>query len=211
MRPSRASVVFAVCILLVSGLLPSGKLLAAPVTPLPEGTTTLTFSDELLSVLSGGGVRIDAIGEATLTGPPLAAEFPITSGFERGDSFLLSHRDSGLEFSSEPDVALFISDFTVIGNDTGSRVFGQAFGEDEGRTFSFVCCVPLFNIDSESTVTFTNVSAFGFSRLFDLDFATLRATEVGKASIQFVPIPPAFLLFGSALVGLAFIGRRKIA
>ncbi len=162
-------------------------------------------------MLSGGGVRIDAIGQATLSGPPLAAEFPITSGFARGDDFLLRHRDSGLKFSSEPDVEVFLRNFTIIGSDTGSRVFGQAFGVDEGRPFSFLCCVPLFNIDDESTVTFTNVSACGFSRLFDLDFATLRATEVGKASVQFVPVPPAVLLLASALVGLAFIGRPRFA
>lgn len=187
------------------------ELHAVAVTPLPEGTTTITFSEDFVDVLSDGGIDIDPIGQTSVSGPPPAAEFPITGGFARRDAVLLKHRDSGLKFSTQPDIELFIRNFTIIGNDSGGGLFGQVFGVDKSKPFFFPCCVPIFDIDSDDTLSFTNVAAYGFAALFDLDSDVLRAIDVGTVNVQFIPIPPSVLLLGSALLGLGLLARQRAA
>ena len=185
------------------------ELHAVAVTPLPEGTTTISFSEDFVDVLSDGGVDVDPIGQTSVSGPPPAAEFPITGGFAGRDALLLDHQDSGLKFSTQPDIELFIRNFTIIGNDAGGRLFGQAFGVDEGRPFIFPCCVPIFDIDSDDILSFTNAAAFGFAALFDLNRDVLRAIDVGTVNVQFIPIPPSVLLLGSGLLGLGLLASQR--
>jgi hypothetical protein len=81
-------------------------------------------------------------------------------------------------------------------------------GAIDGGAFDLGPGIPLFDLVG-SSLFLTHEAAGAFETVFGA--AGLEGFKLGDADVAVVPIPAAALLFGSAVIGLAGISRRRKA
>lgn len=170
------------------------------------GTTTVTFSQTFLDVLTNNSLTPTAIAPGALVGGQ--ATFPITGGnIDSTGNALITH-SGGLNLAGGGNF-LSIGDFVI---DTSLlQVSGYALNNSGLNAAS----VPLFDIGSGLELFLTSTAAGAVSATFfggDPNITTaLTGLDVGTASPnpQVVPEPGSLALLGSGIVGLAGFLRRR--
>jgi len=187
-------------------------------------TMLLVSANSLSAVVTFNGTASDG-GYQTLPGVYTEAGFTMTN--DSGSNFFVDN-----DFRS-PEISAFDDDVLEF-NTTGSQV---TFTESSGSAFDFLA-VELGGLNTTSgdaQLTFTgffsgggsitqNVDTFAgdynlisFSGFVGLSSLAVSAPSDGRFPVidnvvlNAVPVPAAVWLFGSALAGLGWLGRRQTA
>ena len=171
------------------------------------GTTTVTFSQTFLNVLTTNSLTPSAIAPGTLVGSQ--ATFPITGGNidSKGNAFIT--HSGGLNLAGGGNF-LSIGDFVI-----DTSILGVS-GYAKNNSGLNAASVPLFDIGSGLELYLTSTAAGAVSATFfggDSSVTTaLTGLDVGTASPnpQVVPEPGSIALLGSGIVGLAGFLRRRV-
>ena len=127
--------------------------------------------------------------------------FPITGGLvDMAGNLYLPHNGSGLLLSngnSSIGLENFFIDTSLGILTADASVNGSAFGP-----------IAVFSIQPDLALTLTAAGATAVEAVFGLPSSLTFGLEIGVADIKAVPIPPAFLLLGSALLGFGAWRRR---
>lgn len=173
---------------------------SAAIQPIPGGTTNVELTSA--GALSSLGLAVAPIGSAVITpsDPWPIASFMITGGLlddVTGDAFI-SHNGSGLSLDNGATTVSLENFFidTSLGLLTGDvSVNGGFFGP-----------MVLFSIDPNLRLLLTAAGASALNALYGTDLPV--GLEIGIADVQVIPLPPALVLFATALGGLLLRIRR---
>ncbi|MEQ8234695.1 MAG: PEP-CTERM sorting domain-containing protein [Gammaproteobacteria bacterium] len=186
-------------------------LLAAPLGASAAAITGNTTSVELTAAdaLASLGVAVQPVGTASLEAVGPTALFPITGGSvdDGSGALLVEHEGSGLSLGVGTDNILLLN-FLI--DSAAATIFGDVVVVDDvagSLTASALNDVDLFSLDSSLNVFLTATAAGALNGLFGT--ALPAGLKIGEASLDVavVPLPPAVLLLGSAVAGMAALRR----
>lgn len=155
-------------------------------------------------ILQGGGFRFDSEWSYVPTDAPIINEFDASRSNLRGTLAMA-------KLGSDPDSATSQWFFNLANNSAnldyqngGFTVFGQVLGNGMD-VIDAISALPTYSITSIHSAL-TDVPLNGYSGTFD------PANQlVSINNISAVPVPAAVWLFGSGLIGLVGLSRRKKA
>lgn len=158
-------------------------------------------------VIQGGGFQYDAdidTFSSVPTDAPVMNEFSLSN--VRGTLAMA-------KMGGDPDSATSQWFFNLIDNSAnldyqngGFTVFGQVLGNGMDVVDAIAA---LMTLDLTSiTPAFTDVPLDGYTGIFD---PANQLVQINNVSVSVVPIPAAVWLFGSGLLGLIGVARRKKA
>ena len=182
-------------VMLMGAFCGSGLTARADTIVFGGGTTTVNLDAAVVSVLTGAGLSLSALGSGSIAGTSVT--FPITGGSLDTDSSMamLFHNGSGLRFSSA-SAFLDLTDFIINANVTPGSESGTLTGDLMGAVTA--SNFPLFSIGPGLELALTSETASGLSAVFGLP--DLKATVIGTAAVNPTAIPEpstfAFLIVG---------------
>ena len=152
-------------------------------------------------VLQGGGFRFDgSIYSYVPEDAPIVNEFNLSN--VRG-TLAMAKLGSGPDTAtSEWFVNLADNSANLDSQNGGFTVFGQILGNGMD-VIDAIAALPRYNITSIHSA-FTDVPLNGYEGAYDPATQLVRVT-----SVSVVPVPAAVWLFGSGLLGLIGIAKRK--
>ena len=178
--------------------------------------------------LTGGCGTATSFGTVTLTQVGTSVDFDVA--LSAGNVFVQTGAgdDQLFKFNGAASVGDITNPVTVPANAVTGGLVGTtgSFNGDGTGSFSFgVACAIASNCNggsgtdfSELTFTVTNATIAALTLANDkgnLFVADVLIGAIGKtgpidvSALTAVPLPPAAMLFGSALVGLGLLGRRR--
>lgn len=188
------------------------SLLALPLGASAAAIVGNTTSVELTAAgaLASLGVAVQPVGTASLEAAGPTAVFPITGGSidDVTGELLVEHDGSGLSLGVGTDNILLLN-FLV--DSAAATIFGDVVVVDDiagTLSASALNDVDLFSLDADLNVFLTATASGALNALFGTALPT--GLKIGEASLDVsaVPLPPAVMLFGSALAGMLALRRR---
>ncbi len=188
------------------------SLLALPLGASAAAIVGNTTSVELTAAgaLASLGVAVQPVGTASLEAAGPTAVFPITGGSidDVTGELLVEHDGSGLSLGVGTDNILLLN-FLI--DSAAATIFGDVVVVDDiagTLSASALNDVDLFSLDADLNVFLTATASGALNALFGTALPT--GLKIGEASLDVsaVPLPPAVMLFGSALAGMLALRRR---
>ncbi len=110
----------------------------------------------------------------------------------------------------------FQKDFNIVGLPASPQVTSSLgvfiFGNDiSSFTLQWEIAGSLVSVAQDASLALTQTLTEGVSNILRVTAVSLSGTGLNILNVQIsaVPLPPAALLFGSALLGIGFLARRR--